>query len=227
MLETRFPRIPGDVGHGETWPFPVMLRKILGASVHRVVNQGAEGLVEAFVEAGLDLVAQGADGITTSCGFMALHQQTLKARLPVPVATSSLLQVQMVNSLLGGGKRAGVVTANRASLSEAHLKAVHVPSDTPIAGLEDSEEFARVILGDETVLDVEKASEEVTQAALRLQQEHPEVGALVLECTNMAPYAPRLRQVTGLPVYSIYSMILWFQAGLQPRVFPRGITDSR
>jgi hypothetical protein len=24
MLETKFPRIPGDMGNGQTWPFPVL-----------------------------------------------------------------------------------------------------------------------------------------------------------------------------------------------------------
>ena len=51
---------------------------------------------------------------------------------------------------------------------------------------------------------------------------HPEVGAIVLECTNMPPYAAALREALGMPVYDIYSMITWFHAGLRPRRFPTG-----
>ena len=32
MLEARFPRIPGDMGNGATWPFPVLFRVVRGAS---------------------------------------------------------------------------------------------------------------------------------------------------------------------------------------------------
>ena len=134
MLETRFPRIHGDIGNGATWPFPVMLRTVRGASLDLVVNKRADGLLDAFVEAGFDLVAQGADGITTSCGFMSLFQKELADQLPVPVASSSLMQVGMVNSTLGAGRRCGVITVKKESLSPDHLNAVGVPPDTPIMG---------------------------------------------------------------------------------------------
>ena len=93
MLETRFPRIPGDVGNAATWPFPVLYRVVRGASPDRVVRRGADGLLDAFVEAGQELVRVGADGLTTSCGFLALHQADLARACGVPVATSSLMQV--------------------------------------------------------------------------------------------------------------------------------------
>jgi len=116
MLETRFPRIHGDIGNGATWPFPVLLRTVKGASLDLVVNKRGKGLLDAFVREGLELVAMGADGITTSCGFMSLFQKELTERLPVPVGSSSLLQVPLINQLLGPGKRAGIITIKRQSL---------------------------------------------------------------------------------------------------------------
>ena len=87
MLETCFPRVHGDIGNAATWHFPVIIRSVRGASLDQVVNKRADGLLDAFVEAGLDLIALGADGITTSCSFMSLFQQELADRLPVPVAS--------------------------------------------------------------------------------------------------------------------------------------------
>jgi hypothetical protein len=149
MLDTRFPRIKGDIGNAGTWPFPVMMQCVRGASLDLVVNQRADGLLNDFIDAGLDLVSQGADGITTSCGFMSLFQQELSDQLPVPVASSSLMQVCLVNRLLGKGKRAGVITVNKKALSKEHLMAVGVPPDTPIIGTETGVEFTRAVLGDE------------------------------------------------------------------------------
>ena len=225
MLETRFPRVHGDIGNGATWPFPVMLRSVRGASLDQVVNKRADGLLDAFVAAGLDLIAQGADGITTSCGFMSLFQKELADQLPVPVASSSLMQVSLVNRMLGGGKRAGVITVKKQSLSDDHLRSVGVPLDTPIMGTEHGVEFTRAVLGDEERLNTRLATEDLVKTGLMLKENHPDVGAIILECTNMAPYAAAIRQVTGLPVYSSYSFIQWFQAGLLPRQFDRQVMD--
>ena len=104
MLETRFPRVPGDIGNPASFPFPVLYEVVPGASAHRVVEGRAEGLVDAFIAAGGRLVERGAAGILTSCGFMALHQSALASALPVPVATSSVLLVSLVDRLLGRGR---------------------------------------------------------------------------------------------------------------------------
>ena len=79
MLEARFPRIPGDVGNAATWPFPVLYKVVRGASPERVVRRKAEGLLEAFIEGARELVAEGADGIVTNCGFLSLIQDELAA----------------------------------------------------------------------------------------------------------------------------------------------------
>src|SRR6266851_1423681 len=50
-----------------------------------------------------------------------------------------------------------------------------------------------------------------------VQTRHPDLGAVVLECTNMAPYSRALREYLGTPVFDIVSFITWFQAGLRPR----------
>jgi Asp/Glu/hydantoin racemase len=220
MLEARFPRIPGDMGNATTWPFPVMLRVVRGASPERVVLQGATGLLDAFVDAARDLVDLGAEGITTNCGFLSLFQQELSARVAVPVATSALMQVPMVQATLPPGRRVGVITVSRGSLTDAHLDAAGVPRDTPVVGTEGGREFFRVLIrGESTDLDVRLAAQDILDAGRDLVARHPEVGAIVLECTNMPPYAAALREVLGLPVYDIYSLIIWFHAGLRPREF--------
>src|SRR6186713_3068878 len=132
MLEARFPRIPGDMGNATTWPFPVLYRVVRGASPERVVLQGARGLLPAFIEAAQELVQLGAEAITTNCGFLSLFQNELAAAVGVPVATSSLMQVPWVQATLPPGKRGGVVTVSKGSLTPAHLAAAGVPPDIPV-----------------------------------------------------------------------------------------------
>jgi hypothetical protein len=220
MLEAKFPRIPGDMGNATTWPFPVLYRVVLGATPEKVVLQGAAGLLPDFIAAAQELVRLGAEAITTNCGFLSLFQKELAAAVNVPVATSALMQVPWVQATLPPGKRVGVVTISKKSLTPKHLEAAGVPLDTPIAGTEDGTEFFRVLIeGAKTDMDIDAAARDVVGAGVGLAGRHPEIGALVLECTNMPPYAAALAEATGLPVYDIYSMIAWFHAGLRPRVF--------
>ncbi len=219
MLDARFPRIPGDMGNATTWPFPVLYRIVRDASPDLVVRRGAEGMLSAFVDAARDLVRDGADGITTNCGFLSLFQQELSEAVSVPVVTSSLMQVEMVNRTLPAGKRAGVLTISASTLTEDHLRKAQVPEGTPIGTTEGGQEFTRAILGNEEALVVEKARADNVEAALRLHKNHPELGAIVLECTNMCPYAADIQSATGLPVFSIVSFVTWFQSGLLPPRF--------
>jgi hypothetical protein len=91
ILDTRFPRLFGDAGNAATWPFPVRLRIVRAATPARVVHDRAEGLVDAFINAGRELAADGVAGVTTTCGFLCLHQARIAAALQVPFASSSLL----------------------------------------------------------------------------------------------------------------------------------------
>jgi hypothetical protein len=223
MLETRFPRIPGDIGHAATWPFPVLYKVVRGATAERVTtataNDRSTGLLDAFLAAGAELVLDGADGITTSCGFLSIYQRELAAHCHVPVAASALMQIPFVERLLPPRKRVGVLTFSAALLGPDHLAAAGAAPDTPVVGAERGREFWRVIAGGEMTLDISAARRDILAAGDELVAEHPEVGAVVLECTNMVPFARALRQRLQMPVYDIYSLVTWFHAGLSPRGF--------
>src|SRR5258708_36261709 len=143
MLEARFPRIPGDMGNATTWPFPVLYKVVRGASPDRVVRRKAEGLLDDFLAAARELVADGADGITTNCGFLSLYQRELAAAVGVPVATSSLLQAPFIESLLPPGKRVGIITVSKANLTQAHLEAPGLRPAPPGTGTALAPHFTR------------------------------------------------------------------------------------
>jgi hypothetical protein len=219
MLEARFPRIPGDMGNAQTWPFPVHYKIVRDATPDRVVRGGAEGLLGHFIDAARELIADGVDGVTTNCGFLSLFQEELTEAVGVPVAASSLMQTALVNRLLPKGKRAGILTISASTLTPLHLEKAGVSEGTPIGTTEGGREFTRVILGNEHELDIEAARQDNIDAAVALVHKHDDVGALVLECTNMIPYAADIRRVTRLPVFSMETFVRWFQASLQPPAY--------
>jgi Asp/Glu/hydantoin racemase len=209
MLDTRFPRIPGDMGNAETFPFPVRYHRVAGADPDLVVRRGAEGMLPAFVEGARALAHEGVGAITTNCGFLVKYQRELAAAVRVPVFTSSLLLVPLVHRMLQPGRRVGLMTVNAASLGPEHLAGAGIPADLPlaVAGLEGEKEFTRVLLGDQLELDVDLAREEHVRVARRLMATHPDVGAIVLECTNMPPYTTDVRRETGVPVFDITTLV--------------------
>ncbi len=228
MLDTQFPRVPGDMGNAATFAFPVRYHRVPGASPDLVVRRGAAALLPAFIEGARALEREGAGAITTNCGFLAKFQGEMAASVAVPVFTSSLLLVPLVHRMLGSGRRrVGIMTVDAASLGPEHLAGAGIGSDVPIAvaGLETEKEFTRVLLGNELVLDVDRARAEHVAVARRLVAEHPDLGAIVLECTNMPPYTMDIQRETGLPVFDVVSLVAMVHGALIAAGGPRPVVD--
>lgn len=204
-LDTQFPRLPGDVGHPGTWQalqIPVRFRVVEGASPRRVVREADAALLAPFVAAARALVAEGAAALTTSCGFLVRWQAELQAAVPVPVWTSSLL-------LLPTLARPGVITADAASLGAAELAAAGVrdAAATPVEGLAPGCALHRTLLENLPELDAAQAEADTVAAARRLVARHPEIETLVLECTNLPPYAEAVQRATGRPVHHLMTLV--------------------
>lgn len=211
MLQTRFPRPPGDIGHPDTLGVPVIRRIVAGATPARVVQGREDAVLAPFVDAGRALVAQGVDALSTSCGFLARWQPQLQAALPVPVWTSALLKLPELR-----GQRVGVITIDAASLGPPEFQGVGADPQTPVEGIEPGSPLHRTLLQDLPELDPVDAQAQVLAAARRLQARVPDLQAWVLECTNLPPYAPALRAATGLPVHDITTLLAERLARLPP-----------
>jgi hypothetical protein len=211
MLDTRFPRPPGDIGNPVTWSragIPVRFVTVQGASPQRIVRERDPALLKPFVDAARALAADGAALLSTSCGFLAAWQHALAQAVDVPVITSSLLQAARY-------PRPGIVTIDAASLTPALLHAAGVPADAPVQGVEPGCEFQRRLLGNEPTLDLAHAERDVVAAARALVERRPELSDLVLECTNMPPYRDAVARATGRPVHDIETLLIAEWAALQ------------
>ena len=204
MLDTRFPRPPGDVGNRETYSragIPVRFVTVQGASPRKIVQDADPSFLQPFVDAAVALTAQGARLISTSCGFLARYQTVLQAAVPVPVGTSSLLQCR-------GLDRVGIVTFDAQSLSRPLLDAVDVPADAVVEGIAPGCEMHARILANAPEMDLAEVERNVVDAARRLAARDSGLRNIVLECTNMPPYRDAVARATGLPVHDIETLLL-------------------
>jgi Asp/Glu/hydantoin racemase len=223
MLDTQFPRIPGDMGNATTFDFPVRYHRVTGASPDRVVRQGQRELLPSFIEGARFLEREGVRAVTTNCGFLAKFQPELAASVSIPVFTSSLMLVPLVHRMLPAGRAVGILTVNAAALRAEHMAGAGIAPDVPVvvAGLETEKEFTRVMLDDQLTLDVETARHEHLTVVRRMLDAHPEIGAIVLECTNMPPYRADIQALTGVPVFDITTLVRMVHEAVRHGLAPR------
>ena len=211
MLDTRFPRIVGDIGNPASFDFPVILRTMEGIGPNDAVaaHPDKPRVMAALADNARKLADAGAAGISTSCGFLALYQDDLAKVSPVPVATSALLLIAKLK-----GRRAGVLTASARNLTPAHLTAVGAPGETPVEGMPEGGSFAATFIKNGTTLDRAAVEREAIAAGRVLLKRHPDVDTIVLECTNLPPYKPALQRALGLPVHDVLDLLKDFHARL-------------
>ena len=218
VMDARIERIPGDIGNPATFPFPVLCRTVAGATLKRLIAERDPSLLAPFLEAGWDLIRAGVRALTTSCGFMILFQEALAREFPVPVFTSSLLQLPFIQATLRPQDRVGVVTADAANLTPEHLRRAGGDIDRlTIYGLESRPHFREAILEESGRIDEEKVKAEVVERSREMAAADPAIRAILLECTNLPPYAGAIRDALGLPVYDAVTMISHVHAALALR----------
>jgi hypothetical protein len=215
LLTKTNPFIPGDVANASTYDFPVVYKTVPGASSDRVLP-GDPDLEPAVVETAKELEALGVKGISSDCGFFLNYQEPVRNAVNVPVFMSSLLQLPMVSAALGKDKAIGIVTANSRRLGNRILGLSRVDPERKIVakGLQDMPEWQTCVGKAGPYLDFETIREEVVTLAKELKDENPDVGAIVLECSLLPPYANAVQEATGLPVFDFMTVIDYFEAGL-------------
>lgn len=207
ILDASYPCIPGNVGNASTFPFAVRYEKVQGASIERLLTRQDPELAGPFIEAALRLQESGVRGITGACGFMALFQQEVAKQMEVPVLLSSLLQIPFMYQITQ--KKIGIITADASCLNPKHFRSAGIDERFPlvVSGMENQPEFRDAILREKGTLDSAVIQEEVIEVATKLVKDNPDVGSILLECSDLPPYGHAIQQAVGLPVFDFFTMI--------------------
>ena len=198
ILDAAYPCVPGNVGNATTYPFPVRYKEIRGSSIERLLNERDPELLKPFIEGARELEAES---------------------VQIPVFLSSLLQVPFICRTLTSKQKVGIISANASVLTEEHFQNVGITKDMPIVlyGMEDQYEFRTSVLEEKGTMDSDLVEKEVVGVAERMVREHPEVAAIVLECSDLPPYAAAVHEATGRPVFDFITMIKYVHSALVPR----------
>lgn len=208
MLDTVFPRIEGDIGNASSFDYPVLYEKVVDWKPSKVVLDLNKQDIAPFLDAAKRLEQAGCKIIATSCGFLSMFQKEIADSVNVSVFTSALLMAPMVKSTISSNKKVCILTANKKTLSDEHLFSVGIQRDDyVIYGLEDQETFTNFTVQNWTEVDVEKCKGDLLKVTKQMIDENENIGAIVLECTNMPPFSKDIQILSGLPVYDIVNLL--------------------
>jgi Asp/Glu/hydantoin racemase len=208
MLDCVFQRIPGDIGNATTFDFPVLYRIVRGVPVEKIVNERDENYLPPFIEAARELEADGVRAITTSCGCLALYHKALVKAVKIPVFTSTLMQVPLVHQMLGGTGKVGILAADLSLLTDDLFQAVgwsmkKIP--VVMVSMDSSGEFTKLHSG-VSEIDFHKIESDAVAEVRKLIETEPDVRALIIECTNLVPYAAAIQRAIQLPIFDIVTL---------------------
>lgn len=207
LLDTIYPRIPGDIGNATTYPFPVRFKVVKGVYLKDIMCEKPNiSVCRRYIEEAKELEEEGVRAIATSCGYFIYFQDEIADAVKVPVFTSSLIQVPLVAKMLGKNKRVGIICADSRYLTETHLRKAGIDDSmlVAVAGMDRNWSIVRAQDPKKRLCEFERALSKVTK---ELVSKHPDIGALVFECTNFPPGAAAVQEATGLPVFDIVTLI--------------------
>ena len=218
-LEVWYPLLPGNVVNATTYSFPVRYKGLQGGN-QALIHAGDPRAIDLIVEAGRELQREGVRAIAGACGYLGNYQREVASALDVPVFLSSLLQVPAIYRSLKPDQRVGIMCADGPALTSRLLEACGVTSDIPIAvmGLEDQPEFGS-ILHSRGEFHYDLLEREVVSSAQRLIQESPDVGAILLECSDLPPFAWAIQRAVQRPVFDFITMINWVYHSVAQRPY--------
>ena len=201
-------QIPGNIAHTDTFDFPIVYKRVKDACYETIVENPNEQVLSNMIETAREMEKNGISAIMGNCGFNAIFQQELADAVNVPLFSSSLMQVPMVYRMLKKEQKVGILTADKEHLTTKHFESIGVTNENIIcvAGIEKTNEFLKIRHDIKAELNVEKFRSEVMDIVNQLIKKNSEIGAIVLECTDLPPFAAAIRQLTKLPVFDIVTL---------------------
>ncbi len=219
LLDLWYPVVPGNVANASTFDFPVMYKIMKGTTVSRIFGADPT-ILDLLLGAGKELEEQGVRAIIGACGYFGNFQKEAAARLDVPVYLSSLLQIPIIRRGLKPNQKVGIICASAQSLTPKLLSQNGVDdlSDIVITGAQDLTEFQQ-ILKTAGSFNSSKIEQQLVGLAKKFVSDNPGIGAILLECSDLPPYAWAIQNAVGLPVFDFITLINWVHSAMVRRPF--------
>ncbi len=207
-----YPKLPGNVANATTFAFPVDY-EVIDLEIEQLFEADLRA-VEQIVEAARKLEARGVRAIVGACGYFANFQHQVQAAVNIPVVMSSLAQLPLISVSLRVDQKVAVLVADIKGATPALLENVNAKSNNVIfVDIGSLPEFHAIRYG-ETSLDNGALQRALIWRTQEVVKDHPEIGAILLECSDLPPYAAAIQASIGLPVFDFITLINWLHQSL-------------
>lgn len=207
MFKGAAARIPGDIGHAGTLGINVCY-EILDDVCFMDLVDGSDKTRRSILLAAKRLEQKGVKAIAGDCGLLSRYQQEIASELKVPFISSSLLLIPLIWQIQGRIGKVGVVTGHSKLLKQEHLLNAGVSPDIPLVinGMENVDEFIKVVINGGIELDTDKMKNGVLNVCRNIISNNADVRSIVLECSNLPSFAYDIYNYFGIPVYDIVGL---------------------
>lgn len=212
ILDDVYPGFPGDVRNASGFPYPVQYEIVEGIDIKQLLwHEDKSPCLEPILKAAKKLERMGCRAIAAECGYFAYFQPEVADAVDIPVFMSSLLQVPFIQQTIGPKKNVGIICYQKQFLTETHLQKVGINPDSNylIAGASDEYSCTELdklwsweVRPEHPEAAYEIQEQQMVAACVEFYKNHPSIGAIMLECTGMQPFARAIQQQVDLPVFS-------------------------
>lgn len=219
VIETRHPLLPGNLQDARTFSHPVLYGRVRvpdGLSL----SSGHPDILGAIITAAQDLADQGVGALVGACGSFGFYQREVAKSFDLPVFMSIMTQVPFILQSLGPHRKLCVVAAWRAALDLRLFEACGITDTTRlvIKEMAGQQEFERMLSGEGSI-DPDALRLEVLSVISAAVREEPQIGGIVLQCSDLPPFAFDVHNATGLPVFDAALLIEWVQMAVERRPY--------
>ena len=219
MIDSVIPRIPGDPGHAATFSFPVRYGVIKDFPFEDLVDIRRRN-IDRVIRTAIGLQTEGVNFIAADCGLFSPFQREIADALSIPFIGSSLNLIPLIAGFLPNRQKIGLITGDTRLLKSRHLEAAGADTERlVIRGMENSEEFQKVVINRGRKLDPDAMQAGVLTAVDDLFRSGESIGAVVLECTNLITFKSDIQQQFKVPVFDLVNLIEFFADGYRFRKF--------
>ena len=228
QLRAILPLIPGNMGNATTFDFPILYREMLPPDPYKIMATDPDAekeFVDEAVKAAKWLELQGVRAIMGNCGFFGTYQNAIQERIETQFFSSSLVQLPTILTCLPKNKKVAVITANGPVLRDGPaiencgVSLEDKANRIVIGGCEDGTEFHKVLGQTGETFNVLKLEEEIVAATKKVVEEDGNIGAVLLECTELPPAAFAVQNAVRLPVWDYTTLTKWIHDGCLRRKF--------
>jgi len=212
ILDDVYPGFPGDVRNASAFPYPVQYEIVEGIDIKKLVwEEDKSPCLEPIQTAATKLERMGCRAIAAECGYFAYFQKAIAGSIDIPVYMSSLLQVPFIQNTIGPNKDVGILCYQHQFLSDAHLESVGITpgSNYIVKGASDDYQCTELdklwnweVRPEKPEAVYEIQEKQMIKACVDMCTTNPSIGAIMLECTGMQPFARAIQREVDLPVYS-------------------------